>query len=77
MALVNDPAIQALATAIVESIIGASLPPAEKAIIVAAKKKEITLLLQYFVANAQVIVTSVTAVTPGPGVSGPGLGTVL
>lgn len=79
MALVVDPQITALATAIVDAIIGGKLLETEKAKIVTAKEKELKLILQYLVANAQVgttvAVTSVSAVTPGPGVSGPGAGT--
>lgn len=78
MALVNDAAIEALATSIVNDIIGGSLPAAEKAIIVAAKKKELKKLMEYLVANAQVATTvavaSVSGVTAGPVVSGPGTG---
>ena len=33
-------------------------------------------IVQYFQANAQVVVASVSAVTPGVGISGPGTGTI-
>lgn len=33
-------------------------------------------IVTYIQANAEVIVTEVTGVTPGPGVSGPGTGTI-
>lgn len=71
MALNSTIMRQQVITAI-ESTTGNSIPAESQAVWQAVCDA----IVAHIVSNAQVVVTSVSGVTTGPGVSGPGVGTI-